>query len=719
MGIKGTFAKSRSRDAHQRSVRRSDRAQRERERRRGEDTAARLVYHGARERRMPTAEEQALLVGQFAEACRLAGPSLDLCTLIHHCAAAGETAAAAGQVGTKRAREPEPEGKGEGEGRGPARLAALAEALLQTQSAPLDAAGEVGEDEDPRTVLNDILQDESGARVVAALLAALHSVEGLGELGERLAGAIAAEYEENEGLQDHHVACRVLSALVRHGGEAVRGRVLLLMEQRAQTPAAVAELLTNRHAAGTVLHLLQAAPAQAGRWLRSALGLGAARAHKRKGRGGKEEDPGGAAVSGETLLGLINDPVSCPVLLALVGAVPREAFLSALSVNQLLQSKRGVGFLTRLLAVDGDGEGNGDGGAGAVTEAEATGLLDALLAELGPALPGMCTDKRANFVCQRLLRLIPHTGAAAGANLRRAVGALGGGAAVADLAYHAIGVHTAVALVEAALHSADRAGAAAALEEVAGLFVRKDTVRACLTEQHSSLVIRQLMPLVARRQPPSAVGAALQAAVELQAAALLYDSIGNLVLQAYLRALGPAGATTFARRHLSKEGDLLAAARHPAAAHVLFALLDLVDPATHAALCHTLAPHCAALATHVNGRFVVEKLVAASREVREGLARAFASLAKERGTQHVLCALVHHLDARGRRQVVETVGAQLREFATHASASVALQKLMQAEPEVLEAVRARLKADAVLRNELALNFFGKYVVQIALPGKKH
>lgn len=728
MGKVAKITRSRHQDARNKRDQRAQRSKAVREKRLGIDNEGRKLQHVVAQRRLPSEADSKLLLSQFAQACRLPAPCTDLCLLIRHCAGISEeagtgTASACEQAqearGGKRVREEEDVDRSK-----TATLKSFANALLSTAGTPvLTVDGESGaaagddEDEDPMTVLLAILQNDYGRRVVVTLLDALHRTRGCEAECVEVAKVVLEQFEENEHLPKHHVACRVLSALVQFGPTDVRQGVLNLLRESCMDGRGVGALLSDRHTSVTIDNLLQTDPEETSQWLCESLGLApvcdtaasssSSKKTKKtatKGTKAKAEAHHGEECEGE-LMKMIEDPVSSHIVKKLISPANRHLLLSRLSVSTLLASKRGTSFLTALLDASAYAEDGNKSG-------EAALVLDSLLEQIGTRLREMAADRQGNFVVQKLFLLVPHTPAKRqGEYFALIVRLLGGAAGLQTLVSNPYGVHVMCGLVDAALQS-DSAETCA--DEIGGLIVTKSNVVDLLNNHQGSLVVRRLMPLV-KNGASSKVGRLLVSAIEQNLSSLLYDAGGNLVVQAYLRALGPGEASAFARK-LKKE-ELVALSRNPFAAYVVGALLDTVDATTHVMLCNLLKPYVATLATHLNGRFVVEKLIPASRDVRDELVRHFSALAMGQGTQHVLCALVASLDPRGKENLIRnTIVPSVRELATNSFGSVALQKLMQSDADVLSAVQLRLHNDTALTNDLAQTFHGKFVVNLAIHG---
>ncbi|CAG9570169.1 putative pumillio protein 10 [Leishmania major strain Friedlin] len=742
MGKKAEFARSRFKEVRQKREERMQRSRTERDRRHGIDKLERKIGKVVVQRPLPNEAQQALLLAQFAQACRLVAPSTDMCILMRHYAKVAEaaeqksksttmvttSAPSAKSTTRKRKRDEAEEEEEEAPAAGATFLDTVADALLQTQNAPAvieeaaasakdgeNALDDDDDDDDTVTVLQDILQDDNGRRVVATLLASLNAVHS--SKCEAVAKAVLEQFEENEHLPQHHVACRVMSALAQFGSDPTRQGVLNLLRQRSTTIEGVERLLSDRHTAGTIEQLLKSYSRETAAWLCEALSLStpvtspsAAEAGGKKKKAAKqrdaaaEETASGERITTEKLMELVNGPVSGQVLLQLLHTDARRELLKRLPIVELLRSKRGTTFLTQLLMSTASvASSKGDEGR----EAEAVALFSDVLERLGNDLGEMAIDKRANFVVQALIQLLPAMGPQSAKQLERLERGLGGAAGISALVAHGNGVHVVLSLIDAALTLSSES----AVEGLAEQLVTRQNVTDLLYHKHGSLVVRRLMPLISRKA--SKVGRLLQGMVEQDFSNLVYTEAGNLVVTAYLTALGKSGASLLAQKLAGGE-ELLSMCRSPYASHVVFTLFELVDPITHTLLCNALKAHVLPLSIHVNGRFIVEKMIAASRDVRESVSRQFLSLAQERGTQHVLCALLARMDARGKQACVEkTIMPNLTALATHQCGSIVLQKLMQAEPTVLSAVRQRLSANSLVRSDLAQNFFGKFVVQIA------
>ncbi|CCW67695.1 unnamed protein product [Phytomonas sp. Hart1] len=705
MGKNSAFVKAHTQDLRRRRAQRSQRSKVERGKRLAQGD--RRIQRVAKQWALPTEENTSLLLTQFTQACRLPNTSAGLCALIRHYAGTDEKA-------PLRALEP---------------LTQMAEMLLQAQDVPMD---DLGEEEDKpagalstETVLQDILQTECGGRVVTMLLSALQSTE----IGKSVAKAILEQFEATEALVTHHVACRVLTALVQWGPMEVKCGVLEMLRERGGIESAF-DLLVDRHTATTIVQLLEHLPMETSVWLVEELGLSeegfvdtkaSMNATSCKGKENEEFAEVDKDESQERFRNLIEHPVSWRILAQLAINMPIEKrlrFLDMISFAELCQTKRGTRFLGTLISADSSTEKN----ITSTASAAIMQVLGKIVEESASLIQDMSISPYGNFLVQKLIQVVLLVRGDNDKNalelFSRIVHVLthnGDPATTHSLASHPIGVHVICTLIDTALlligsNSGSGNKNYRVVEEIVSFLTLPKHVANAICDQYDSLLVRRLMPLLKQKQ--SNLGKMLASTIEQTMSSLLYDPIGNLVVQEYFQVIGPDAASKFTSKLMEEE--ILAMCRSPFASHVLFTLLDVINPAARVSLCSTLKPHVLAIATHVNGRFIVERLVASSREVRDELVRQFYALAREKGTQHVLCSLVSHLDPRGKTHVIEKIIVpRLFELATHSCGSIVLQKLMQSDAGIAAAVKKRIAQEKTLRNDLAQNFYGKFVVQIA------
>eukprot|EP00658_Telonema_sp_P-2_P064348 TRINITY_DN532_c0_g1_i7.p1 TRINITY_DN532_c0_g1~~TRINITY_DN532_c0_g1_i7.p1 ORF type:complete len:955 (-),score=437.06 TRINITY_DN532_c0_g1_i7:274-3138(-) len=326
--------------------------------------------------------------------------------------------------------------------------------------------------------------------------------------------------------------------------------------------------------------------------------------------------------------------------------------------------------------------------------------------------------------------------------------------AINELALSTVGCHSVNALVSAIV------GANIVVADTKGsrpldvnpildhIFKQPAMTQALLADKSGSLVIRHLLKIATATSVTAAVPALATAllksidhSAEQAMHTLMFDASGNLLVQDLLLAHSKnvtdphRYSLMFLQKHIisTNSGDasgLMNVARNPYASHVLFTLLDVLPAKAHMELCKLVKPHVELLTVHLNGRFVVEKLVASSADIREVLVRCFAKLAKEKGTQHVLLTLWDALDERAAKDLLHnTLLPAVKDLSCNASGSIVVQKMIQDSQQRHEqATRNNLptnvKATMCLSVERYLNkidglkatllkdFFGKFVVQV-------
>ncbi|ORC88567.1 pumilio-repeat, RNA-binding protein [Trypanosoma theileri] len=688
MGKKATFER-----AHQRQLRHT-REQRDRKTaavratRRGEDSTVRLIQRTTPTRAIVSDEKKIMLVEQFAQACRLPATCEDLCTLLRQ--AGGEETQ---DVDVSRKRPRENSEKDESV------LSSIVDAFLQLENQAVTTADEGNDNnnddnnnnnnnnnnngEEPVSLLEDVIQNECGGRVVCALISAVDTCKY--EKKFSVLDAVTKLFEENETLYGHFVACKVMSSLVQHGDRSIQKRILQVLRHHAVTAEQLQGQLRNRHSSVTIQHLLEHFPTETAAWIGDTLGI-----TKCDGKTNKEKEE----EKQEELISLILDPVASPVVRAFfLRSNSRLSFMKSIDISKLLESKRGCKFLQEALLSSELQKWSSD---------EAIEVLDVVMPLCEDKIVEMCTSSDANFVVQAIFELISHTGeTVANERFKRLLHLLG--PHLTSLMTHHIGVHVVVHLIVKTITLTTKS----IVEEIATTLITRNNVVDMLRDSNGSLVVRKLLPLCKVKN--SKIGQLLTITFEKDMTSLIYDSIGNLTAQEYIKV---CGAEELARK-LIKNDELLTMSQHPYASHVIGCLFDHVGASTHTSLCNALRPHVVNLSTHLNGRFVVEKVIHTNRDICDLLLREFTALACEKGTQHVLCTLVANLDQRGRQKVISTVISGLYNLATQQCSSVVLQKLMQTDTSVLQAVKEELSRKPHLRNNLAQNFFGKFVVQIS------
>ncbi|KAH9599699.1 hypothetical protein LSM04_001415 [Trypanosoma melophagium] len=688
MGKKATFER-----AHQRQLRHT-REQRDRKTaavratRRGEDSSVRLIQRTVPTRAFVSDEKKKMLVEQFAQACRLPATCEDLCTLLRQAGGGEETHDTT--VSHKRSRDNGVENESV--------LSSIIDAFLQLENQAATTADEGDDDdnninnnnnneEEPVSLLEDVIQNECGGRVVCALISAIDTCKCEKKLA--VLDTITKLFEENETLYGHFVACKVMSSLVQHGDRSIQKRILQVLRHHAVTAEELQAQLRNRHPSVTILHLIEHFPTETAAWIGDALCV--TKSDEKSNKEKEEEEQ-------EELISLILDPVASPVIRAFfLRSNSRIAFLKSIDISKLLESKRGCKFLQEALSSE----------ISNWSSTEAIEVLDVVMPLCEEKIVEMCTSSNANFVVQAIFGLISHTGeTVANERFKRLLHLLG--PHLTSLITHHIGVHVVVNFVMKTLTLTSKS----LVEEIATTLITRYNVSEMLRDTNGSLVVRKLLPLCKVKN--SKIGQLLTNAFEREITSLIYEPIGNLTSQEYIKI---CGAEELARK-LIKNDELLSMAQHPYASHVIGCLFDHVGASTHTSLCNALRPHVVNLSKHLNGRFVVEKVIHTNRDICDLLLREFTALACEKGTQHVLCTLVANLDQRGKQRVIHSVISGLYNLATQQCSSVVLQKLMQTDTTVLQAVKEELSKKPHLRNNLAQNFFGKFVVQISEGSEK-
>ncbi|RNF10609.1 putative pumilio-repeat, RNA-binding protein [Trypanosoma rangeli] len=676
MGKKASFERAHQRHVQHTREQRKRKVAAARALRRGEDTSGRLIKRTTLKKPQLSDEKKAMLVEQFSQACRIPATSEDLCTLLR-------------SVGLERAQsEASHKRRRDEDTTDDFMLSTIADTFLQLDHQAAVTTEDTDEEE-PMTLLEVVLQDECGGRVVCALIAALDAANN----GKKpmVLDAVTKPFEENETLYEHYVACKVMSSLVQHGGREIQERVLQVLRQHAKTVDQLQAQLRNRHSAVTIQHLIEHFPTETVAWLGDTLGITELVTENTKKR---QKTTHNASDTQETLLSLILDPVASPVMRAFIlCSVNSSALLRFMDLAPLLVNKRGCKFLQDILSPELPKW---------ASEVEANATLDVVVNSCETKLLEMCTSADANFVVQAIIGLIPRTGKSSmEGHFKHILKLLG--PHLSYLATHYIGVHVAMALVVASLatHMKD------IVEDIAGALLTRDSVADMLCDPNGSLVVRKLMPLCGVKE--SKVGQLLLKAIGRDMDTLMYDAIGNLTLQEYIKF---CGGEELARK-LCKSDELLSMCQHAYASHVVGCLFDNVKATMHTHLCHALYPHVVTLSKHLNGRFVVEKAIHANRDICDLLLRHFMELTREKGTQHVLCTLMLNLDERGKRRVVSMIISGLADLAMQQCSSIILQKMMLTDALLLNAVKNELVQNPRLRNNLAQNFFGKFVVQIS------
>lgn len=655
MGKKATFIKARLNEFHRKKVSRGKRSEEIRKKRLGEDSS-RLVQRVFAKRPLPIAEDQELLLAQFGQSCRLPTPADDLVNLVKS---------------------------------------------LQEEKPRTDAAKAVVENfvalaKNNLELFHQLLVDENASRIISASVSSTEVPKIFANLHKQLCTVLFSTFEKDPVLLRHHVASRVFSSLAA-GSIDLSATMKLIGATVTSYDDAIA-VVKDRRIAPIICKLLAAPGTEVSDWLSVLLKITPASEKPQK-RSKKE-----AAMQDNTTLtpeslgtlisDIIDDPVAAPVLHALVTDSNRWSIFSAFVQLPSTTSKRSQRFLMRLLEVGAEGPSH-----------VATQLLDSVLLGAGSELIGNIVDSsfdsNLNFTVQKVLKLLPRADDRAPVFHRRILELVS--SRLFDMATHPIAVHVVVSLIDAS-HALGEKGKF--VGAVADSICRPENVMDLLRNANGSLVVRKMIETASHGASTSL----LMITVEQHMNSLIFDATGNLIVQQLLRSGTPSTSSAFFRRYLKGEA-LLTAAQHPSAAHVVHTLFDCVDPPAYAEMCGILKPQCCNLARHLNGRFVVEKMIASQRDVRDSLVRQFIPLAMSKGTQHLLVLLFEHLDNTSKTALVQNVvQPHFRELATNGTSSIVLQKLLQGSSFFSAAIK-KWATESLLR-ELSQNFFGKFVVQI-------
>ncbi|CUG33250.1 Hypothetical protein, putative, partial [Bodo saltans] len=627
MGKKATFIKARLHEFHRKKVSRGKRSEEIRKKRLGEDSN-RLVQRVLSKRPLPVQEDQELLLKQFGQSCRLPTPADDLVNLVKSLQEEGGRADAA---------------------------KAVAENMITLAKTDV-------------SLFQSLLVDENASRVISVSVSSTEAPKLFASVHKQLCATIFAAFEAAPALIRHHVSSRVFSALVVGNSSVDLSKIVKLLGETISNYDDALAIVKDRHIAPIICRLLSLPGTEVAEWLSVLLKITPA-AEKPLKRAKKD-----AAVQDNTTLtpeslgsvisSIIDDPIAAPVLHALITDSNRWSIFSALILLPSSTTKRSQRFLIRLLEVGGEGP-----------SAVATQLLDSILLGSGSELIGSIVDSsfdsNLNFTVQKVIQLLPRVNDRASVFHRRILELVS--SRLFDMSTHGIAVHVVVTLIDAS-HALGEKGKY--VGAVADSICRPENVMDLLRNSNGSLVVRKMIETSSH----GASSSLLMTTVEQHMSSLIYDSTGNLIVQQLLRSGNPSTSSAFFRRYLKGEA-LLSAAQHAGAAHVVHTLFDCVDPPTFAEMCGILKPQCCNLARHLNGRFVVEKMIPSQKDVRDSLVRQFIPLAMAKGTQHLLVLLFEHLDNSSKTALLQNVvQPHFRQLATNGTSSIVLQKLLQGSP---------------------------------------
>lgn len=658
MGKKATFIKARLNEFHRKKVSRGKRSEEIRKKRLGTDSS-RLVQRVLAKRPLPVLHDQVLLLDQFGQSCRLPVPAEDLVNLVK----------SLGDEGGNRDT-----------------VKAVVEKFC-------------GLAQSDRALFHQLLTDENATRIIAAATSSEDVAKSFASSHKALCNEILSSFEKEPTLVRHHVASRVFTSIVLGTGSHELDRVFRLLEAAVTSFDDAIKMVKDRHVATTLCRLLSLPGSKVSDWLSALLKIGPSseKPVKRSRTEAAIQGNNGSDALRSVIEDIMDDPIGAPVLHALITDANRLSIFSALVQLSSTTTKRSQRFVMRLLEVGGEGKSE-----------LATQLLDEILLGPGSELIGSIVDAsfdaNMNFTVQKVIKLIPRADRAAAFH-RRVLDLVS--SRLFDMSTHPIAVHVVIALIDASHAMGEKGAFVAAIGES---ICRPESVVDLIRNTNGGLVVRKLIETSSQTSSASTL---LMTTIEQHMSSLIFDATGNHIVQELLRSGSATSAGSFFRRYLKGEA-LLSASQHLCASHVVHTLFDRVDPPTFAEMCGTLKPHVCNLARHVNGRFVVEKMIASQRDVRESLVRQFIPLSMSKGTQHLLVSLFEHLDNGSKNTLLQNVVLpHFRQLAVNGTSSIVLQKLLQGNPFFLAAVKkwASSQGDGLLR-ELSQNFFGKFVVQI-------
>lgn len=546
-----------------------------------------------------------------------------------------------------------------------------------------------------------LIVDEYGVRVVSQLIrAAANEGADEGSLVEQIVDTVmacvdaaASGAEEGKllaeqgvtdfvGLATHSIGRAVVWVAIEHGTKAQRKRLNRELAAYALT------LAVHRHGVHTITALMQHYP-----------------------KSKKTLVPALVPIIKSQLL---NDPIGATVAMALVAPDTAVEIVEAITTSDdaianMGADKRGQRFLAQLLS-----EGFPEG----ATEAGLDAAVQTIFAALEPSLLPLAKHSRGNFVVQGLIKAAAHV---APAVLDRVVKAFTSNSemTLVDLAGHHHAAHVVGCL---AAHASKPVAAA----------LRPDVLKLA-TNKHGSLALRRVLEGAGANA--SAVAEALLRAMSQHVESMIRHEHANFVVQAIVKALTVKDRADFVAKHIRPR--IVELAQDAGAAHVVFAVLGdgVLDAASATQLSGALKSSLVDLAMHVNGRFVVERIIASQRDAQQTLVDNIERLVYAKGAHHVVVRLYEVCAPAVRAQLAKYVASHLGDVARDQNGSLTVQKLIASDkaPQsstggaVLAAVRAALGFGGKnhggngLAQALRSDFFGRFVVQQAdgaAPAKK-
>lgn len=695
MGKKATFVKDRQRTIRHERERR-DRVKRKN--RSDDPLEAKRIAATKRSATMPKEEDIALLLRNPALAARLPKPARDLGLLLQAyrfaadssnsaaaAAASSSSSSGADAVAAKRVR------KEEGQATASERLA---------KEAALKAFAAVTADD---TVAIELVFDESGAMVLSALVRSLAHAGLSAELARLLEVFTKVSDDGSDSLllrmAEHHFARSVVWAAVEVGDEATQAKIFSFIVNGGKAATAPAGGSAKKAAAKSgaspaAAAVVTADPARIKEMAvhrHGAIALQKFIQHFAASRG-----PISAALTADvegfpTFAELLKNPISAPVVQSLTvnsdasGTVTEALFNAAREagggVRAIVEDpKRGPRVLLSML--------------GETPTAASAAIAQSVYDELGAAdLVTMVKDSQKNFLFQRVLK---HATPALQKTLFDAVAK-----SFTDFAMHGVGVHVCIAFA-----TIDN-------DEVRKAIVNtiSPAILDLVRHRHGGLFLRKLI------EHAGSVGQNLMQVLEKDIPALIFDASGNLVVQQLIQqTLAPRPAAERAKFYERfVKPDLLQMCQHQFAAHVVVKLLEVLDAQVVAEIGATLRPHIVTLLQHVNGRFVVDRLIGPFKDIRDLIAARFADLSQLKGTQHALVRVYEVSDKKARAALVRSLLPRAMQMACNQQSTLVIQKLIQLSRS------GEIKDDGFFADEmkkclninaLRQDFFGKFVAQL-------
>ena len=232
-------------------------------------------------------------------------------------------------------------------------------------------------------------------------------------------------------------------------------------------------------------------------------------------------------------------------------------------------------------------------------------------------------------------------------------------------------------------------------------------IKLIMNDQYGTLAIRALLS--------SKKASSIIDALEPYLMELLFDMNGNLIIQCMLRSSTPSYRSKFIQKFILK--DIVNLCQHKYASHVIYDLLDLIEPNQFNAICVKLSDYYVDMAHHISARFIVEKLSKLNPTTRSTLLKSFHQLIYSKGTQGVLLQVYSSSTDNERTSLIESfIMPNIKEIATRKESSIVLQKLIgfeksQENPILIPILKEKM-SDASFHNYLLGDFFGRFIIEL-------